>query len=552
MNTRTKGPISPIRCGRWVLICPLLLALVPLVFLVACLAPQSATPDIAAPPSPASSPSAPTPTPPPASTPSTPVPTPVPLPTPTFTPVPLPEVCLRQRFAADIGACHAASVYDIRLTVDPRSAQVMGQQQVRYTNAEGQPLSDLYLRLFPNTPAYGGSMTVTHLLLDGTPISPLVELDGSALRLPLEPPLAAGRMLTLSMAFTVEVPTTGVAGHGLFSYVDGIMALPTVYPIIPVYNDEGWNVEIAPAHGDDIHTDVSSYQVQVTAPSNLNVVASGVCLTLRGGVWSCNAGPMRDFVLILGDRYRRAARLVEDVVVNSYFFAEHERAGQRAVEVAADALVAFTDLFGEYPYAELDVVATPNWLGGMEYPGLVVIEDRIYPSGGQLEWLVAHEVAHQWWFGVVGSDQVDTPWLDEALTQYSTVLYYERTYGSDRAAGILQDFLQTYRDLVRAGRDRPAGLSAASYDSSLYWDVVYRKGALYFHSLREAVGDETFFDILQAYYERHRYQIATPDTFLETVEDVTGDRYIALYEQWILGAPYQPRRTPRPGPTGME
>lgn len=548
MNAQGNRQISPGRCRRWISVCPLLLALVPLVFLVACLAPHSPTPDIAAALSPASSPSAPAPTLSPTSTPTP----PTAMPTPTFTPVPLPEVCLRQKFAADVGACHTASVYDIRLTVDPSSALVTGEQQVRYTNAEGQPLSNLYLRLFPNTPAYGGTMTVTRLLLNGAPISPLVELEGSALRLPLEPPLAAGRMLTLSMAFTVEVPTTGAAGHGLFSYTGGIMALPTVYAIIPVYNDEGWNVEIAPAHGDDIHTDVSSYEVQVTAPSNLTLVASGVCLRLREGVWSCNAGPMRDFVLILGDRYQRAARLVEDVVVNSYFHGEHERAGRRAVEVAADALVAFTDLFGEYPYAELDVVATPNRLGGMEYPGLVVIEDRLYPSGGQLEWLVAHEVAHQWWFGIVGSDQVDTPWLDEALTQYSTVLYYERTYGPARAGGILQDFLQTYRDLVRTGRDRPAGLSAASYDSSVYWDVVYRKGALYFHSLREAVGDEAFFDILQAYYERHRYQIATPESFLATVEDVTGDRHIALYEQWILGASYEPRRTPRPGPTGME
>jgi hypothetical protein len=548
MNARRDRHISSVHCRRSILACRLLLALVPLVFLVACGAPHSPTADISTALSPTSSPSAPTPAPPPTSTPSP----PTPVPTPTFTPVPLPEVCLRQKFAADVDACHTASVYDIRLTVDPNTASVTGQQQVRYINAEGQPLSDLYLRLFPNTPAYGGSMTVTRLLLNGAHISPFIEFEGSALRVPLEPPLDAGRMLTLSMAFTVEVPTTGAAGHGLFSYTGGIMALPTVYPIIPVYDDDGWNVEIAPTHGDDLHTDVSSYEVQVTAPSNLTLVASGVCLRLREGVWSCNAGPVRDFVVILGGRYQRAARLVQDVVVNSYFYGEHERAGWRAVEVAADALVAFTDLFGEYPYAELDVVATPNRLGGMEYPGLVVIEDRLYPDGGQLEWLVAHEVAHQWWFGVVGSDQVDTPWLDEALTQYSTLLYYERTYGPDRARGILQDFVQTYRSLVRAGRDRPAGLSAASYDSSLYWDVVYRKGALYFHSLREAVGDETFFDILQTYYDRHRYQIATPESFLATVEDVTGDRHITLYEEWILGASYQPRRTPRPGPAELE
>jgi aminopeptidase N len=246
---------------------------------------------------------------------------------------------------------------------------------------------------------------------------------------------------------------------------------------------------------------------------------------------------MRDFVFILGDRYERAGQLVEGTVVNSYFYRGYERAGSRALQVAADALVIFADLFGEYPYAELDVVATPNWLGGMEYPGLVVVEDRLYSGGGLLDWLVAHEVAHQWWFGVVGSDQVDVPWLDEALTQYSTVLYYERTYGENRARAILNSFAQTHQNLVRSRRDRPAGLSAASYDPNLYWDIVYRKGALYFDSLREAVGDEVFFDILQTYYDRHRYRIATPESFLETVEDVAGDRYLDIYEEWILDAP---------------
>ena len=466
--------------------------------------------------------------------PSTPIP-PTPVPTLTPTPVPLPRVCLRQKFAGDVGACRTASHYDIRLVVDPDSALVTGDQQVRYINAEDQPLTDLYLRLFPNTPAYGGTMTVTRLLLNGAPISPFVELEGSALRLPLEPPLDAGRMLTLSMAFTVGVPTTGAAGHGLFSYARGVMALPTVYPVIPAYDDQGWNVEIAPTHGDDIYTDVSSYNVHVTAPSDLTLVASGACLFPKEGVWSCNAGPMRDFVLILGHRYRRAGQLVEGVVVNSYFYPEHESAGRRALEVAADALVAFTDLFGEYPYAELDVVETPNRLGGMEYPGLVVVEDRLYAGGGQLEWLVAHEVAHQWWFGVVGSDQVDAPWLDEALTQYSTILYYEQTYGSDRAGAILQGFAQTYQNLARTGRDLPVGLPAASYDPGLYWDVVYRKGSLYFHALREAMGDKAFFDTLHTYYDRHRYQIATSESFLATVEDVVGHPYISLYRLWILG-----------------
>jgi aminopeptidase N len=151
-----------------------------------------------------------------------------------------------------------------------------------------------------------------------------------------------------------------------------------------------------------------------------------------------------------------------------------------------------------------------------------------------VEWLAAHEVAHQWWFGVVGNDQIDEPWLDEALTQYSTMLYYEKVYGPERAAGILRgEFIQTHQSLVRRGRDMPAGLAAAAYGPELYWQIVYDKGALYFHELRTTVGDEPFFEILQTYYSRYRYRIATPESFLAVVESVTGDRHQDIFEKWI-------------------
>ena len=136
---------------------------------------------------------------------------------------------------------------------------------------------------------------------------------------------------------------------------------------------------------------------------------------------------------------------------------------------------------------------------------------------------------------MVGNDQIDEPWLDEALTQYSTMLYYEQVYGPERAAGILRgEFVQTHQSLVRRGRDMPAGLAAAAYGPELYWQIVYDKGALYFHELRQAVGDDSFFEILQTYYDRHRYRIATPESFLEVVESVTGDRHQEGFDKWIV------------------
>jgi hypothetical protein len=466
------------------------------------------------------------------------VPTSTSNPFPTPTPVPLPGVCLQPEFASDVENCGAIPYYEISLVVDPPAARVTGRQEIRYTNLEDEALDDVYLRLFPSTPGYGGTMTVTHLLVAGQVVTPVVELEGTALRLPMTPTLAVGRSITLSMDFVVDVPTTGRAGHALFAYLRGVMALPTVYPLIPVYDDEGWNVEIAPEYSDDIYSDIAAYEVQITAPSAMTLVASGSCVVqvqeAETTTWTCEAAPVRNFVLILGENFEMANRVVNDVVINSHFYPEHAQGGGRALEVAADALEAFTELFGPYPYAELDVVETPNYLGGMEYPSLVVIEDGLYPGVAGVEWLTAHEVAHQWWFGVVGSDQIDEPWLDEALTQYSTMLYYEKVYGPDRAAGILRgEFIQTHQNLLFRGRDMPAGLPAGAYGPRLYWEIVYDKGALYFHELRQAVGDESFFEILQTYYSRHRYRIATPESFLAVVESVTGDRHQDVFDAWI-------------------
>lgn len=433
-------------------------------------------------------------------------------------------------------ALSLASQYAISLTVDIVRAQVTGEQQVRYTNAEGVSLRDLYLRLFPNTPGYGGGMQVTSIRLNGEPVSPEVRLGGSALRLLLNPPLAPMETVTLNLTFTVTVPLTDEIDYAQFAYVRGVMALPEVYPLIPVYDDEGWNVEIAPEYGDAVYSDVAFYQVDVTAPPAMTLVTSGECWAPEAGRWSCQAGPVRDFALILGDDYQVARQVAEGAIVNSYFYSGHREGGEQALRMAVDAFTLYSRLFGPYPYEELDVVETPTRAGGIEYPTLVVISDRLYTGHPRLEWVVAHEVAHQWWYGVVGSDQVDEPWLDEALTQYTTLLYHEFFYGAETADEILKgDFQAAYDRLVDEGNDMPAGLPVAAYPRDLYSPVVYRKGALYFHALRQRVGDENFFAILRAYYRRHRYGIATPDSFLATVKAVTGSEHRDLYERWILG-----------------
>lgn len=449
---------------------------------------------------------------------------------------------LRPEFVTDLGLFPDATRYEIELTVDLGATTVTGHERVSYTNTEDAPLDTLYLRLFPNTPGYSGAMTTTNILLDERPTVPLVELGGSALCLPLDPPLEPGARLDLVLDFTLALPTRADQGYRQLGYYNGVLALANAYPLIPVYDDEGWNVELAPPYGDAVYSETSFYTVRVTAPTRMTLTTSGTCTapTLNpdgSSTWTCVAGPMRDFNAVLGPDYQVESRLVEGITVNSVFYSGHPQGGERALDWAAEAVHLFSTRFGPYPFAELDVVETPTRAGGIEYPGLVVINDAYYETlSERMEWVVVHEVAHQWWYSLVGNDQVDEPWLDEALTQYSTLLYFEDRYGTEVAADLLEYvFQRPYEGLVEAGRDAPVGLPVAAYSEEDYGTVVYRKGPLYFHALRQEVGDEDFWRILRTYFVRNRYGIATPKDWLAAVELVTGDEHRTLYEQWIMG-----------------
>jgi aminopeptidase N len=378
--------------------------------------------------------------------------------------------------------------------------------------------------------------------VDGAAVEPELGVGGSAVTVPLAEPLAPGESVELAMTFEGTLPTDGSAGYAQYGYIDGVLALPNAYPLIPVYDDEGWNVELAPTHGDATFSDVALYRVRVALPEEMVLATSGVIVDQRENgdgtvTYTAASGPMRDFALVASEAYETARDEVGDVQITSYYLPGDEVGGERALDYALRSLRIYEDLIGPYPFDELDVMATPTQAGGIEYPGLIVVAANLYGSeGGFFELATVHEVAHQWWYAMVGNDQLDEPWLDEALTQYTSLLYFEERYGPEAAEVILENvFRRPYQSLLENERDMPAGLPVAAYSEELYGPVVYGKGPLFFHALREQVGDELFTEILRAYYERYRYGVAYPRDLLDVAEEVSGQEVDPLYEEWILG-----------------
>jgi hypothetical protein len=436
-----------------------------------------------------------------------------------------------------------ATEYHIGLLIPEDMATLEGYQEVRYTNREGVSLEEVYFRLFAN--ANGGQSTVSEVTVDGHEVESAYEFEQSALRVALPVPLQPGDQLTIGMGFQVQVPREMGGNYGLFGYFDEILVLDEFYPVVAVYDDEGWNVEDPPPAGDLTYFDASFYLVQVTAPASLVVVASGVEVEAatqgQQQVLTFAAGPARDFYLAASERYVAKSEQVGETKVNSYAFPEREEHELLALQYAVDALGSYNERFGAYPYVEFDVVSTPMQALGMEYPGLVGLGLQLYDPEAEvwglssqimLEGSVAHEVGHQWFYNVVGNDQVDEPWLDEALVQYITGLYYLDVGGETAFEGWSGSWYDRWQ---RADMDDiPIGLPSGDYtDGTEYGAIVYGRGPIFMDTLARDMGQETFDQFLRDYYQSHKWGIGTAESFEGLAEEHCQCDLSSLFEAWV-------------------
>ena len=453
------------------------------------------------------------------------------------------EAAMLPQFADDIAQLDDPTQYHIELVVDMETLTLTGSQRLLYTNNEPVELGEIYFRLFPNTPDHGGRLRVERIIVNGQEPAVTYELSDTAMKVLLAEPLAPEAQLDILIDFRVTVPEGNQHGYGAFNYENGIMALAGFYPLVPVYDDEGWNVELAPDYGDSVYSDTALYNLDLTVPEDMVVATSGSIVAETDNddgtqTLHCVSGPMRDFNVVMSRDFVVKSSTVGQITVNSYYLPMDETAGERVLQYVGDALRAYNERFGLYPFAEFDAVETPITAAGIEYPGLIVVAQRFYEEGqegGFFEFATAHEVAHQWWYSLVGSDQVDEPWLDEALTNYSALIYVEDIQGQQEAQFILAHYFEgPYRQLVEEGRDAVVAQPVAAFSEEDY-SIVYGKGPLFFHALRQEVGDETYFAIMREYLRQHKYKIATPESFLRVAESVSGRELDAIYKQWILG-----------------
>jgi Peptidase family M1 domain len=429
--------------------------------------------------------------------------------------------------------------YRLALVLDTAERRLRGREQVTFSNKSGAELNEIVFRLYPNLPQYSGRMNIGPAWVDGERTTSLLRAEQTSLVIPVARPLKPEARVVVSMTFEVEIPQRA-SGYVLFGYSQDIWSLPDAYPLLAVYDGTRWHEDIAPPHGDAVFADAAFYDVTLTLPPTLTLAATGSVVSdtmdIDGRkVYQIAGGPLREFACLASTQYAVAETTAQGAIVRSYYLPDDEPAGRAALNTAAAALRAYVDNFGTYPFPDMTVIEAPLEFYGMEYPGLNLIGVTLYRERrAQLEDRVVHEIAHQWWYAQVGNDQINTPWLDEGLAEYSMATYYRQVYGEARANTLInQRWLVPYQTAVENGFDAVVNQPSAAFGQE-YEVIVYAKAALFFDALRQEVGDKVYQSVLRAYLDRYRWRIATPDDFLAVAESISDRDLDALYNHWIL------------------
>ncbi|NJN66040.1 MAG: M1 family metallopeptidase [Chloroflexaceae bacterium] len=521
--------------------------------------PQPAEPSVSPPPSTAVS-ASPSPAL-PIGSPPAPLPSPTPVPilaTSSILDVALQSATLLPDYRSDLDQADQWDHYTIRATLDPASQTISGEEQVSVRNHAPFPINEVMFHLYPNHPDFGGRLEVFQVMGDhGQPLTSTLEQRGTLMRVELPYPIAPGARSTLTLPFAAYTPEEqSHRSYGAFNQENGVWSLASCYPMLARLTASGWDRRAIDSTGDFVVASTALYDVVLDVPADWLLVTTGVqVVTEAEGETPPQppmpvpmemrrerfvSGPQREFFVaaIRQGTLEQATSTVNGTRVRVFYRPDTSATGQQSLAAASQALQIFNATYGRYPQTELDVLAvvlTNFW--GVEYPGVVLIEQQLYEPGENhhqlLNTIIAHEVAHQWWYNQVGNDAQGEPWLDEGLASFSQIVFYEGLGDEAQAARELDQMRAQYQALRNAGRDGVVHRPSSAFNGT-YVALVYAKSALFFQALRNRLGDEVFFRAVQQFYATYRYREATGNDWLAVVQETCGCEVQEFYHDWIL------------------
>lgn len=432
------------------------------------------------------------------------------------------------------------SSYAICAELDDENKQVSATETIVYYNNTGIELDYICLHLYPRAFRENAvvkpytTLTAASCFPNGINFGDIVILkvkvnmetkdfeligdDEDILKINLGFKLKNKKSVQIEIEFNLIIPN---ATHR-FGWFDENINLGNWYPILCEFDGENFDTSPYYSTGDPFYSELANYEVKFTYPAGYYLASTGEISQSDNGdktTATIKAKAVRDFAMCLSKSAKMFSEKVNKTEV-FYVSSEDEESAKNHLNLALSAVKYFSETFGKYPYATLTIVKTPFVYGGMEYPNIVFISNSI-DDETELKKVIVHEIAHQWWYGVVGNNEITEAWLDESLAEYSTALFFENNseYGisyDDFVNEALSSYM-LYVDVVQTLRgevNTKMNLAVNEYQNDYeYSYMVYVKGVIMFDSLKNMVGEKKVVAGLREYYQNNKFKTASSDDF---------------------------------------
>lgn len=455
------------------------------------------------------------------------------------------------------------SNYELELVYHDDTKTLDGVQTIDYINNTNEAVHEqLYFHLYPNAFSQNNNKTVSKHAFDraypngfsagGINIKN-VKIKGrdvvfgfsgedlDILVVPLLEKLYPNDRVEIQMEYTVTIPNV----NHRFGYGSNTVNLGNFYPIACVYENGGFCQDDYTYNGDPFYSDIANYSITITYPNDMLVGASGDEIELKQNnntkTSKFTAKVVRDFALILSNKFTEITGEIDGTTVKYLYYNDND--ANASLKAGLDSIHTFNNLFGKYPYKTY-TIAQSNFLhGGMEYPNLVFISEEVTKKEDYIN-VIIHETAHQWFYAMVGNNEVSEAYLDEGLTEYATVMFYElnpnyNINAKEVVSGMLSSYLifvDVYTDVFGEDFDTSMNRSLSEFKSEPeYTYLVYVKGVLLLDNLRNIIGDSAFCLGLKTYFENNKYKIANTQVFITAMSNAANKDLSGVINSWLNG-----------------
>lgn len=431
--------------------------------------------------------------------------------------------------------------YKMQLYLDVQTHTLYGSTWLKTKNTSGKSIRALWFTVYPNCfrdpmtspappEAYYAGFNEGRLGFDSFKVNDAaaeVSGQGSSLRVKPASLLLPDQEMIIEMKWKVTIPKLKYR----FGRTETTYMLGNFYPALNVLSQAGWHNAYNSRFGDPFCFQSADYQVVLNIPAGYNFVSSGKTvdsLAEDNGreIHLIDAENARDFCLLVMYDYTEIEEKIKNTTIKCSFPGERNQTAERLLKQSMQILDYYASKFGAYPYEEFKVVAVPmQGFHGMEYSGMILLQEEMLQAAAEQQrsrFILAHEIAHQWWYGLVGNDQLKEPWLDEGLANWSAYQYLHEMQG------------QNLPSANQSNQKTNLNKGLAEIDTKQeYYLTAYRGGEAFWFGLEAQIGHDQVIKALRHYLAQYQYKIATTDDLKKIIKTDTDENMDAFFKQWF-------------------